>query len=247
MKVALAVTVHDPGGHIAPGVRRTADVLRTVFSGVAVNATERTHVDLLEALRDAGASVITHPVGNVAGRSRRNAVALALRSEAERILYSDLDHAVRWIEQEPQELRAVVTKTDAEDVVIVGREDEAFQRSPARLRQTEALVNHVYTLATGRKADLMFAVRLLSRSAAEAIVANCVEDTMSNDVEWPLVAEKHGYSIGYFAAQGLDYRTTAGFDTNEDRHDHNPEAWIYRVELAAQHLSVMRRLLEQRD
>lgn len=244
MKIALAVTVHDPGGHIAPGVRRTADALRTVFSDVAANATELTHVDLLDALRDAGASVITHPVGNVAGRSRRNAVALALRTEAERILYSDLDHAVRWIEQEPQELRAVVNKTDAEDVVIVGRDDEALERSPARLRQTEALVNHVYKLASGRETDLMFAVRLLSRSAAEAIVANCVEDTMSSDVEWPMFAENCGYSVGHVAAKGLDYRTTADFDTASDVHDHDPEAWIHRVELAAQHLAVMRRLMK---
>ena len=59
MKVALAVTVHDPGGHIAPGVRRTAGAFREMFSHVAVNATEPTHVDSLDAARDAGASVMT--------------------------------------------------------------------------------------------------------------------------------------------------------------------------------------------
>jgi hypothetical protein len=243
VKIALAVTVHDPGGHIAPGVRRTADALRTVFSDVAANATDLTHLGLLNALRDAGAAVITHQVGNVAGRSRRDAVALALRTDAERILYSDLDHAVRWIEQEPHELGAVINRKHAEDVVIVGRDEQALQRSPARLRQTEAIVNHVYKLVSGRETDLMFAVRLLSRSAAEAIVASCVEDTMASDVEWPMFAENSGYSVGHVAANGLDYRTTADFDTAADVHDHDPEAWIHRVELAAQHLAVMRRLM----
>lgn len=87
-------------------------------------------------------------------------------------------------------------------------------------------------------------MRLLSRSAAEAIVANCVEDTMSSDVEWPMFAENCGYSVGHVAAKGLDYRTTADFDTASDVHDHDPEAWIHRVELAAQHLAVMRRLMK---
>lgn len=70
---------------------------------------------------------------------------------------------------------------------------------------------------------------------------------MSNDVEWPMFAENNGYSVGYVAAKGLDYRTTAGFDTEADAHDDDPEAWIYRVELAAQHLGVMRRLMPRLD
>ena len=89
----------------------------------------------------------------------------------------------------------------------------------------------------------MFAIRLLSRSAAEAIVRECTEDTMSSDVEWPMFAQGRGYSIDYASAEGLDYRVTADFDKAADALDFDAEAWIYRVELAAQHLRVMRQLM----
>lgn len=246
MKVALAVTVHDPAASIAPGMRRTAKSFREVFSALAADVTEATHIEVLSALEDAGAWVMTHPVGNVAGRSRRRAVKRALHSDAERILYSDLDHVIRWIERDRNELEALISRTDAADLVIVGRSDAAFTRSPARLRDTEARVNRVYKLLTGLDADLLFAIRLLTRQAAEAIVRECTEDTMSSDVEWPIVAEQRGLSVEYVAAEGLDYRTTADFDQSADGLDLDPQAWIYRVELAAQHVRVMQRLMSGR-
>lgn len=245
MRVALAVTVHDPRSRITPGFERAGPALRRVFSGIAANATDLTDERLLNALRDAGSSVITHSIGNVAGQSRRNAVALALEGQPNRVLYSDLDHVIRWVETDPDELRAVVTRPDAEDVVIVGRPPASFARSPARLRETEAIVNRVYALATGRQADLMFAIRLLARQAAEAIIGNCTEATIANDVEWPMFAERNGFSVGYVAAEGLDYRTTDDFDVAEDNHDRNPEAWIHRVEIAARHLAVMSRFMNR--
>lgn len=243
MQVALAVTVHDPNGRITPGIERTASALTSVFSGIAVNATEPTQEGLLRALRDIGAAVMTHASGNVVGESRRNAVALALDTQPDRVLYSDLDHVIRWVESDLDELHAVVTRPDAEDMVVVGRTPTAFARSPARLRETEAIVNRVYTLVTGRDADLMFAIRLLSRATAEAVVMNCMEATIASDVEWPMYAERDGRSVGYVAAEGLDYRTTDDFDTRKDERDADPEAWIHRVNLAAQHLAVMRRFM----
>jgi hypothetical protein len=85
--------------------------------------------------------------------------------------------------------------------------------------------------------------RLVCRAAAEAIVAHCAEETMASDLEWPMFCENGGYSIGYVAADGLDYRTTADFDAEADAHDRDAEAWIDRIELAAQHVSVMRRMM----
>jgi hypothetical protein len=163
------------------------------------------------------------------------------------VLYSDLDHVLRWVEQAPDELTSVVTAPHAEDLVVVGRSATAFARSPARLRETEALVNHVYALATGRQADLMFAIRLFSRRAAQTILALSTEDTIANDVEWPLLAEREGLTVGYVAADGLDYRTREDFDKPADERDRDPLAWITRVELAAQHVGVLRRFLQARQ
>lgn len=95
----------------------------------------------------------------------------------------------------------------------------------------------------GRRWDLMFAVRLMSRDAAELVVRQCQESTVANDVEWPLAAEKHGLEIGYFAADGLSYRTIHDFDRRADGHDHNPVEWIRRIEIAADHAATLRRFV----
>ena len=189
---------------------------------------------------------MTHQVGSgVTGRSRRHALGLALKSKPDRVLYSDLDHVIRCLDANAEEMAAVVCRPDIDDLVVIGRSPEAFARSPARLRQTEAIVNHVYALATGREADLMFAVRLMTAATAALIVAECKEDSIANDVEWPMYAEKCGLSVGYAAADGLDYRATGDFDRVEDVHDRDPDAWVHRVELAAQHLRVLRTLRQQ--
>lgn len=137
----------------------------------------------------------------------------------------------------------ITTHDHGHDFLIVGRTPSAFARSPSRLRETESIVNHVYGLMTGREADVMFAVRVLSRAAAEAVVEGCQEDTIANDVEWPLFAERMGFSVGYVAAEGLDYRINPDFDQSSDSRDLDPLAWIERVEIGLQHLQVMRRFV----
>ncbi|HEY4971559.1 MAG TPA: hypothetical protein VII35_16795, partial [Steroidobacteraceae bacterium] len=122
----------------------------------------------------------------------------------------------------------------------VGRSPRAFAAEPKRLQDTERLVNHAYALLTGRAWDLMFAIRRLSRKAAEAIVASSRVDTLANDVEWPLLAERAGFALAYAEADGLFYRTMEDFGAPADHGDDDPLQWIRRIEFAAQHVAVMR-------
>lgn len=62
---------------------------------------------------------------------------------------------------------------------------------------------------------------------------SCSEDTIANDVVWPLLTERLGFSVGYFAAEGLSYPTTADFDQDVDRRDHDLRGWIQRIAIAA--------------
>jgi hypothetical protein len=55
VRVALATTVHDPGGYLLPGACRASAALRNIFGGVAVSASTATHGDVLEALCSATA------------------------------------------------------------------------------------------------------------------------------------------------------------------------------------------------
>lgn len=245
MRVALAVTAHDTGGRLAPAIPGVADGLRTIFAGVALNATHETHPDVVAAAEaHLSPRLIRHPANEATiGKARRDAVALALGLDADAIFHCDLDHLVRWAQADTGELRRIVTAEPHADLLVVGRSEKSFAAEPRRLRETEAIVNHVYGLMTGRQWDLMFAVRRLSRRAAEAIVQHSREDTLANDVEWPLLAERAGCSLGYAEADGLYYRTMEEFGAPADTHDGKPYEWVRRLEFAALNAAVFRAYL----
>lgn len=247
MPVALAATIHDPGGCLAAAIARNAPLLRDLFAGIAINASDATHTSVLAAAREhLAAATMVHAQGEaIIGRARRDAVRLALDLPAPAILYSDFDHLIRWAEGNAAELRATLATEPRTDVLVVGRSAKAFAAEPQRLQDTERLVNHAYALMTGRGWDLMFAVRRLSRAAAQTIVRDASEDSVANDVEWPLVAECAGLSLGYVAADGLYYRTMEEFGAPADTGDNSAQEWLRRIEIAAQHAAVLRRYLSR--
>jgi hypothetical protein len=153
---------------------------------------------------------------------------------------------LRWIETDPAELRTVLDAQPQADMLVVGRSTHAFAAEPARLRETERLVNHIYELMTGRAWDLMFAVRRLSRRCAETVVRDSRIDTIANDVEWPLLAERAGFSLGYAQADGLYYRAMDDFDAAADTHDREPAEWIRRIEIATLHADMLKAYLRVR-
>jgi hypothetical protein len=245
--VALAATSHDTEGRLTPAIARSGDLLRELFAGIAINVTHSTHPGVVAAMRDRlGAQVIVHPENEATiGRARRDAVRLALEFPAPAILYCDFDHLIRWAEANPEELRATLETQPEAAFLVIGRSARAFAAEPQRLEETEILVNRVYTKMTGRGWDLMFAVRRMSRAAAEEIVRSAKEESVVNDVEWPLLAERAGFSLGYAAADGLYYRTMEEFGAPADSGDASVENWIKRIELAAQHVKAMRPFLRR--
>jgi hypothetical protein len=120
------------------------------------------------------------------------------------------------------------------DVLVIDRSPRAFAAGPERLRATESVVNRIYEIATGRRWDLMFAVRRLSRRAAEIIVQSSRVDTIANDVEWPMLAEARGLSLGYAQADGLFYRTIEDFGSAADARDGGAMEWVRRLQIAAE-------------
>ena len=86
----------------------------------------------------------------------------------------------------------------------------------------------------------------MDRAAARDIVAHSRIDSFANDVEWPLLAERLGHSVGYVDADGLLYRTIEQFDAPADSYDNDPLQWIRRIEMAAETASAMRPYLENR-
>lgn len=173
MSVAFATIIHDAEGQLVEPIRAAAPALRRMFSDFAASLTEATDPRVANALTEAlGARVARHPTGEaIIGLARRNAVALALEGDAERVLYSDMDHVLRWIDADPEEMQAVLSAEPEAQLLIIGRTTEAMAAVPRRLRDTETPVNRAYELLTGRAADLLFAVRRMDRTTARDIVA----------------------------------------------------------------------------
>lgn len=242
-RTVLAATVHDGGGTFLPLLERLVAPLRELFDGFAVVATESTADVSADFLADAyGATVHRVPPNGNIGEHRRESISMALRNSPELVMYSDLDHVLRWAAADRAELEKTLRSLDAE-FTVVGRTERAMRACPARLRETESIVNHIYRLMTGRAWDLMFAVRAMTPRAAEKVVEQCTENSIANDVEWPLVVERNGVPVGYLEADALSYRTAPDINSAADTHDADPLKWIQRIEIAHQHAQVLKRVL----
>jgi len=191
VRVCLAVTCHDPLGAFAEGIAAT-DALWPIFDAVVVNATEETHPHTFDAIaaKSPRGVISRHRAGSIGiGAARREALRMAVRTECTHVLYSDLDHVLRWAASDADELCRTATPLEGSDCTVIGRSRSAFALEPARLRATESVVNEAARLAVvtiDPNCDFMMAVRLVTREAAEELVANCLEETIGNDVAWPL-------------------------------------------------------------
>ena len=249
MTVAFATALHDPEALLARHFIAAAPDLASTFSGMAVSLTDATHPEVEQVMTEAlGALVTRHATGEqYIGRGRRAAVAMALDTGADHILYADPDHMLFWLRDNRDELRRLLNAQLDAAFLIVGRSARAFAAVPVRLQQTEQPINRAYALATGRHADLLAAVRRLNRPAAQDIVARAQVDSYANDVEWPLLAERLGHTVGYAEADGLQYRTIEQFAADADGYDDDPLQWLRRIEMAAEQARVMRRCLGSQD
>jgi hypothetical protein len=241
----LAVTCHDPIGAFEAGVR-AADALWPMFDAVVANATDETHSRTVDALEveSPGVVVSRHRAGSIGiGTARRDAVAQAIVTGCTHVLYSDLDHMLRWVASDADELLGAASPGVGSDCRVIGRSPSAFALEPARLRATESLVNEAARLATGTLEsdwDFMMAVRLLTRDAAQELVANCGEESIGNDVAWPLHLHRAGMRLEFRAVEGLAYRHRDDFGATRDDRDRDPREWVRRIEIAAKHAAAMR-------
>lgn len=252
MGVCLAVTCHDPAGSFVSGAEESGATLAKIFDSIAINATSETARSTLSALQtmSPASSQRTHGAGTVGiGTARRDALALALETDATHIAYSDVDHVLRWASGDSAELGRAMTPKIGDDLTVIGRSRDAFQREPQRLRATEGVVNHTASLVLGTAAtagetwDFMIAMRLMTRDCAQLIVDESAEDSIANDVTWPLLAHTHGMKLAYLGVDGLAYRFRDDFGATADARDGDADEWIKRLEIAAQHASAMRPFL----
>jgi hypothetical protein len=260
--VALATTYHDPEGRLYQQVRRTLPVLSKIFGGLAIRASYSAHQSSLALFTKAGAVVEQGSPDQAVerfklGQARRDAIALALKLDCRFILHCDCDRVMHWADRYPEELAQVATRVTEYDFTVLGRTPRAFDSHPHIQRDTEAIVNHVFTAVSGHAWDVTTAARGLSRRAVEAILAGCPDVEVSTDVSWTLFVQQIGsFALGYLETEGMEFETA---DRYEDqiaeagsltewmaRLDADPRQWAHRLDMARVEIEGMLPYLNKR-
>jgi hypothetical protein len=233
-------------------ITRMVPLLRQLFSGIAVHATDVTDAQGLAVLERAGAAVRQMPAaGHVfLGQARRGAIALGLEQDPESMLFCDLDRMLHWAEYAPAELAHAVTYLQQHDFMVIGRTARAFATHPRTQRDTEAIVNLVFAQVSGHAWDVTAAARGLSKHAAIAIVTGCLEDSVGTDTAWPLFLERMGgHSLAYLETEGMEFETSDRFGDQiaalgglaawMQRFDLDVREWALRLEIARAEVAAM--------
>jgi hypothetical protein len=253
--ITLAIPYHDPPGALTPQLRRLLPKLRTLFTGIAVNASPEANAGGLALLADAGAQIEQESRGladgvPLLGYVRRMVVHLALRMDAQWIFYCDGDRLLHWLEHHPTELLAVLNRLPDYDLTIYGRTPRAFASHPETQRATEQIINEIYARISGRHWDVTAAARGLSRSAAAAIVAGCREDSFGVDAVWPLFLQQTGgFTLSEVQTEGLEFETAGQYGAEvaaagdesawKARIDTDARRWAHRLRLATIEVEAM--------
>ncbi len=245
--MAWATIAHDPRGLLADPLDRALSVVRPLFDDIYVEATTETAPAVLGVLEEHTAEYVQSPPdGSAIGLHRRAAVAAAVQGGADHILYSDPDHLIIWASSDENELVRILERSAEADCTVVGKSPEALAVVPPHLRDTEAIVNHVFELVTGHKWELMSAVRGLSRRAAELIVRESTVGSIGNDVEWPLLCLRARLDVRYFESTALRYETLEGL--SDPGHGlaraMDPRAWMNRMRIAMDQLDALARFID---
>jgi hypothetical protein len=160
-------------------------------------------------------------------QGRYSAIQKALETSAKYIHYADLDRVLHWIETNSEELREVVLGIEKTDCLVIGRTKKAFETHPNALRQTEKIINIVFSNLLGQSVDLGGGSRGFSRRAAEFLIGNSNNSSSwCTDSEWVMLLYHAGYHVDYIEVNGLEspnYPTTYDTDVNH---------WIFRVQVA---------------
>jgi hypothetical protein len=256
--VVLAATYHDPQGAMLAQAQRVLPVLHELYDAVVVLATPNTSRQSLDRLHALGVEIdVQQPYQGdgiaTLGLVRRDSLDIALRWGASAIHLCDWDRILHWAEFHGDELREVVDAIPRYDLLILGRTERAFGSHPQVQRDTEKLINHVFSMAWGAPLDVGAGARGLSRRAARMLIdLPEPEPTAGNDGAWPLFLARHPeLTIGYAATEGLEWETpdrhadeiaaAGGLDAWLAAYDAAPDHWVFRTRLAAYEIEALAR------
>jgi hypothetical protein len=181
----------------------------------------------VDALRARGVATVTGD--DIPLNARPYALRLiAGHPEWRHIHLTDLDHALHWARYRPGELDAVNEQIAAYDFLLLGRTARASATLPDFQRETERLINVLFSHTTtgfehwhgarwdgGRQAgkpapimDICTGAWGLSQRAVAALIARAQVTDIGFHAEWPLIIrDTPALHAGYLPCEGLEYET----------------------------------------
>ena len=256
MSVAFAILLYDSKGKMHEQIASHIELLFDIFDAGVVFENCITFPATKSLLESYNVVIEEQPdlVGGIQnlGLLRRNALRLALQTECSHVMYSDGDRLLHWLEHYPDELRSAVKMMQQADFTVFGRTPRAFETHPATLKDTEQIVTNLFEKVTGKAWDTLAAARGLSRRAAEYIVAECDDDTISNDITWPLmVLKQEHWVVDYFEVEGMEFETAdrsqaqveavGGLERWLELESVNLDKWLHRLELAKLQIQALKK------
>ncbi len=259
-RLVLAATHNDPEDAMLAQALRVLPRLHELYDELVVLVspdTGRRTCEMLAA-RKVRVERQTQPADiDTLGLTRLDTLRHAAAT-ASHLHFCDWDRVIHWAEFYPDELREVVDAIPHHDLLILGRTARAFATHPRVQRDTEAMINHVFSLAFGQELDVTAASRGFSRRAVDLLLALEVpEPSSGNDCAWPLyLARVPDLVVGYAATEGLEWETpdrytdeiaaAGGLDVWMANYDAAPERWEFRLRLALLEVAAVNRWRVQR-
>jgi hypothetical protein len=228
-------TLHDPEGRMVKFLHQCLPHLVDLYQFLVIVATPTTSQRTTDILVMHQAQVCLEGSEHV-GESRRKALKLGLKHRhARHFHYCDFDRLLHWTLHYPDELRSVILNViPRSDFLVIGRTPEAFDSHPPAQKETEEVVNRVFSFILGTPMDVVAGSCGMSRPAAEQITQKSIEQSNATDTEWPLIVRhlvKPKLSVEYIAVHGLEFETPTFFGAETFRRANTPGNWRLRVQL----------------
>lgn len=242
-------TLHDSEGRFVPLVKEAEDFLVKYFQLMVIGYTEATSIKTISYLDSLGFDSFS---SGTFGEARIKALKRAMRKDDEHFFVCDFDKILHWIRIEPDELVRVLLRRYFKDITSIGRSEEIFRTYPDSWYMPETSINGIVSKIVGKKMDVLTAVFVMRRKAAEVIVESAKEKGWGSCVEWLLLCNKAGLSIGNWNAKGLSWEDPERFKSEmkragglkkwKEENYNSIDEWEKRLTSALEQIEVIKRL-----
>ena len=241
MNITLSCT-WNPHGE-SPQLERLWPQLETAYSAIAIAVRPGKLAEVAELNR---LDKLTLFEMDAVGWGRYQELEWALADGPDYIHYADLDTILYWVENRAQEWRETLAAFSETDCLVIGRSRRAFETRPQAIRQTERIINRVFSHVLGQEIDFGLGNRGYSRRAAAVIIEQSRPGHWG-DAEWPVLIQQAGLKVDYRAIDGADWLpsdrslaavptaavpTAAARQQLAEAYDHRTKSWARRVQMA---------------